>query len=100
MLASDELRGDLKSLTRNPILRKPTEQKDDGGDMLFEIGSWPSRLPLQWIESGARDDYAENAPDQHLEIQSGELIFARTGGTVWFRVLAHRRDGQIEDAAI
>ena len=51
----------------------------------------------RWINDGAIDDSATNPEISHLEIQPSELVFANAGEAVQLRVLAHWRDGEVED---
>ncbi len=97
LLGGDEPRIDLKEPAQSLILRKPTMQEDHGGKKLFEIGSWQYNLLSRWIETGAIDDSPGNPEISHLEIQPNELIFKRAGEAVQLRVLAHWRNGAVED---
>lgn len=97
MLGGDEPRINLNSPEQSLILLKPTLQVDHEGQKLIDKGSWQYNILARWIESGARDDSASNAAFAHLEIEPAELVFKKAGETVPLRVLAHWRDGAIED---
>jgi hypothetical protein len=97
LLGGDEPRINLKSPDQSLILRKPTLQEDHGGEKRFDIGSWQYNILARWIKAGAIDDSAANPEISHLEIQPAELVFKKAGETVQLRVLAHWRDGSVED---
>lgn len=97
LLGGDEPRVNLAAPEQSLILRKPTMQEDHGGEKLFEIGSWQYNLLTRWIKAGAIDDSGSNPAISHLEIQPAELVFKKAGESVQLRVLAHWRDGAVED---
>jgi hypothetical protein len=97
LLAGEEPRVNRKVPEQSLILLKPTLQEDHGGKKLFDKGSWQYNLLARWIGAGAIDDSATNPELSHLEIQPGELVFQTAGQNVQLRVLAHWRDGAVED---
>jgi hypothetical protein len=97
LVGGEAPRVDSKSPEKSLILRKPTMLEDHGGEKLFEVGSWQYNLLARWIEAGAIDDSAANPEISHLVIEPQELVFAKAGEQVQLRVLAHWRDGAVED---
>ncbi|MBA4017738.1 MAG: hypothetical protein C0483_11240 [Pirellula sp.] len=97
LLGGDEPRVNLKSPHDSLILRKPTMQEEHGGEKLFDVGSWQYNILARWIETGAKDDSADNPAIDRLEIQPTELMFKKPGETMQLRVLAHWADGAVED---
>jgi hypothetical protein len=97
MLGGEEPRVNLKSPERSLILLKPTLQEDHEGQKILEKDSWQYNILLRWIEGGAINDSEANPEISHLEIQPAELVFNKAGQTVQLRVLAHWRDGAVED---
>jgi hypothetical protein len=97
LLGGDEPRVNLKSPEQSLILLKPTMQEDHGGKQVIDKGSWQYHILARWIKNGAADDSATNPEISHLEIQPQELIFTKAGETKQLRVLAHWRDGSIEN---
>jgi hypothetical protein len=97
LVSGDNPRVDLTSPETSLILRKPTLQEEHEGRKVIDKGSWQYNILLRWIEDGAIDDSAVNPEISHLEIEPRELVFEKAGATVQLRVLAHWRDGSIED---
>jgi hypothetical protein len=97
LVGGDDPRVDLESPRQSLILRKPTLQEDHEGGKLFDPDSWEYNILAQWIKAGALDDSGTNPEISHLEIQPGELILTQPGDNVQLRVLAHWRDGTVED---
>jgi hypothetical protein len=95
--SDNELRVNLKRPAESLILKKPSGQDDHGGEKLFEVGSWQYNVLARWIEQGAKDDSATNPAIDRLEIQPAEIVFRKAGETVQLRVLAHWRDGTVEN---
>ena len=97
LLGGDEPRVNLKSPERSLILLKPTMQEDHGGEKVIDKDSWQYNILARWIQGGALDDSSTHPEISHLEIQPSELVFKQAGQTVQLRVLAHWRDGAVED---
>jgi hypothetical protein len=97
LLGGDSPRVDLKSPEESLILLKPTLQEDHRGKKIFDKGSWEYNILARWIAGGALDDSATNPEISRLEIQPRELVFKQAGARVQLRVLAHWRDGTLED---
>lgn len=97
LLGGDEPRVNLRFPEQSLILLKPTMQEEHEGKKIFDKDSWEYTLLARWIKAGAIDDSSTNPEISHLEIQPRELVFTKAGETVQLRVLAHWRDGAIED---
>jgi hypothetical protein len=95
--SGDDPRVNLKSPAQSLILLKPTMQEEHGGEKVIDKDSWQYNILARWIEAGAVDDSDSNAEISHLEIQPAEVLFERPGQSVQLRVLAHWRDGAVED---
>src|SRR6185295_7748078 len=54
-------------------------------------------LILKWIQDGAKLDVAETGEFGKLEVLPKELVFKRSGEQVQLKVLAHWKDGTVED---
>jgi Protein of unknown function (DUF1549)/Protein of unknown function (DUF1553) len=85
----------MKSL----ILTKPTL---DGGEThkgkkRFEKGSWEYNMILKWITDGAKMDVVETGEFDRLEVLPRELLFKKVGDKVQLKVIAHWKDGTVED---
>jgi hypothetical protein len=95
----DGARIDLRNPHKSLILTKPS--LDDGethkGKKRFEKGSWEYNLVLRWIQEGAKMDVAETGEFDRLEVTPSEIIFQKPGETKQLRVLAHWKDGAVED---
>ncbi|HSH94877.1 MAG TPA: DUF1549 domain-containing protein, partial [Roseimicrobium sp.] len=93
------VRVELKDPRASLILQKPSL---DGGEKhkgkkIFDNGSWEYNLILKWIQDGAKLDVAETGEFARLEVLPQELVFQRSGQTIQLKVLAHWRDGTVED---
>lgn len=97
LVGGDEPRVNLKSPEQSLILLKPTMQEEHEGGEIFDQDSWEYNILARWIDGGALDDSDTSPEISHLEIQPGELVFRREGESVQLRVLAHWRDGAVED---
>jgi len=97
LVVGDAPRVNLESPAESLVLLKPTMQEDHGGEKVIDEASWQYNILAGWIRSGAIDDSAVNSEIGRLEIQPAELVFERAGQSAQLRVLAHWRDGAIED---
>lgn len=86
---------------RNPeqslLLLKPTRQIDHKGKQRFARGGWEYHLLLRWIRAGAKIDVAETGDFDRLEVLPEEIVFQKPGDRVQLKVLAHWKDGVVED---
>ena len=94
----DGVRVDLKEPMKSLVLTKPSlDGEEHKGKKRFDKGSWEYNLILRWIQSGAKSDVEETGEFAHLEVSPMELQFKKPGDSVQIRVLAHWKDGTIED---
>ena len=96
--ASDEIRVDLKEPAQSLVLRKPSlDGEEHKGKKRFDKGSWEYNLILRWIQDGAKNDLAQTGDFGRLEVLPKELVFKKTGDSVQLKVMAHWKDGTVED---
>jgi uncharacterized protein DUF1549/uncharacterized protein DUF1553 len=91
------VRIDAKNPEQSLLLLKATLQTKHKGKERFAKGSWEYNLMLQWIKEGARIDVEETGAFDRLEIVPGEIVFKSPGESVQLKVLAHWKDGTVED---
>src|SRR4030095_15491825 len=60
-------------------------------------GSWEHQLLLRWIAGGAKEDSAKTGEFDQLEVSPREIIFTRTGERAQLKLVAHWKDGTVED---
>ncbi len=75
------------------ILQKPTLQVAHQGGQRFRPGSQEYQILRQWIAVGARNDQAEVAPLQRLEVQPAEQFVVDPQHTLQLSVTATFADG-------
>jgi hypothetical protein len=94
----DGIRVDKKEPLASLILTKPAEDGEKHkGKKLIDKGSWEYNLLLKWIQDGAKLDVAETGEFGRLEILPKELVFRKPGESIQLKVLAHWKDGTVED---
>lgn len=79
------------------LLLKATNQEAHKGKERFKKGSWEYNLMLKWIQTGAKSDVEATGEFDRLEISPKEIVFKKPGEKVQIRVLAHWKDGTVED---
>ena len=79
------------------LLKKGAALVSHKGKERFAKGSWEYNLLLRWIQGGTRIDVAETGEFDRLEVSPGEIVFRKKGDAVQLRVLAHWKDGTVED---
>lgn len=79
------------------LLTKGTNEEAHKGKERYKKGSWEYNLMLKWIQAGAKSDVEATGEFGHLEITPKEIVFKRPGEKVQLRVLAHWKDGTVED---
>ena len=79
------------------LLTKGTNEEPHKGKERYKKGSWEYNLMLKWIKAGAKADVEATGEFSHLEITPKEIVFKKTGEKVQLRVLAHWKDGTVED---
>jgi hypothetical protein len=91
------VRIDRQTPEQSLLLLKPTLQTKHKGKERFAKGSWEYNLMLKWIQEGAKIDVVETGVFDRLEILPTEIVFTSPGTPVQLRVLAHWKDGTVED---
>jgi hypothetical protein len=92
-----EVRVNKDKAIESLILTKATATTKHKGKERFAQGSWEYNLVLKWIQSGAKFDLKETGEFDRLEVTPTEIVFKKTGETAQLRVLAHWKDGTVED---
>ncbi|MEW6304657.1 MAG: DUF1549 domain-containing protein [Verrucomicrobiota bacterium] len=92
-----EVRVNPKEPEQSLFLTKPTVQVKHKGKERFQKDSWEYNLMLKWIKDGAKIDVAETGEFSHLEVTPTEMVFKKPGEYVQLKVLAHWKDGTVED---
>jgi len=93
----DEVRIDKENPAKSLILMKPTMQAKHKGKERLKKDSWEYNLILKWIQNGAKIDVKETGDFDRLEVTPKEIVFKKAGDYVQLRVLAHWKDGTVED---
>ncbi len=93
-----EIRVELQDPRSSLILAKPAlDGEKHKGKKVIEKGSWEYNLMLKWIQEGAKSDVVETGEFARLELFPKELVFKKAGEAIQLKVLAHWKDGTIED---
>ena len=92
-----EIRIDPSAPEKSLLVTKPTAQVKHKGKERFKKDSWEHKLLLQWIRNGAQDDAARSGEFSQLEVFPKEVVFASPGATAQLKVVAHWKDGTVED---
>lgn len=79
------------------LLTKGTNEEPHKGKERYKKGSWEYNVMLKWIQSGAKADVEATGEFDRLEISPKEIVFKKLGEKVQLRVLAHWKDGTVED---
>ncbi len=95
-----EVRTNKDKPAESLILTKPTMEVKHKGKERFAKGSWEYNLVLNWVKSGAKLDVAETGEFDRLEVTPSEIIFKQTGEKIPLKVLAHWKDGTVEDVTL
>jgi hypothetical protein len=93
----DGIRVEKDNPTQSLLLLKATNEEKHKGKERIKKGSWEYNLLLKWIKDGAKSDVAETGEFDRLEILPKEIVFQKTGEAVQLKVLAHWKDGTVED---
>jgi hypothetical protein len=93
----NEFRVNLEKPEESLIIAKPTMQMRHKGKERFKKDSWEYNLVLKWVQSGAKLDVEQTGEFDRLEVTPGEIVFHKAGEAVQLRVLAHWKDGTVED---
>ena len=79
------------------LLLKGTNEEPHKGKERYKKGSWEYNTVLKWIQGGAKGDVEATGDFDRLEISPKEIVFKKLGDKVQLRVLAHWKDGTVED---
>ncbi len=95
---AEEIRVDLNDPVKSLVLAKPSlDGEEHKGKKRFDKGSWEYNLILKWIQSGAKSDVAETGEFARLDVSPKELVFKKSGEAIQLKVVAHWKDGTVED---
>lgn len=97
LLSGDPPRVDIEDPEASLILEKPTLLRPHKGGKRMSVDSWEYNLLVRWIEGGAKGIEGQPAELVSLEVKPSEILFTREGETVQLQVLAHWKDGTVED---
>jgi hypothetical protein len=92
-----EVRVNLNEPEKSLLVMKPTMQTKHKGKERIAKGSWEHQLLLRWIVSGAKEDSAKTGEFDQLEVFPREIVFTRKGERAQLKVIAHWKDGAVED---
>jgi hypothetical protein len=92
-----EVRVNLQDPAKSLLVMKPTVQMKHKGKERFKKDSWEHQLLQQWIARGAKDDPEETGEFDRLEVFPREIVFAKPGDKTQLKVVAHWRNGIVED---
>lgn len=97
--AEDGPRIDLANPAKSLVLTKASLDAGEKhkGKKRFDKGSWEYNLVLRWIQEGAKLDVAETGEFDRLEVNPKEIVFGKAGETKQLQVVAHWKDGTVED---
>ncbi len=98
--AEDEVRVDAKDVSKSLVLLKATNQEKHKGKERIKAGTWEYNLVHKWISAGAKNDTEKTGDFDRLEITPKEIVFKKAGDSVQLRVLAHWKDGTVEDVTL
>jgi hypothetical protein len=91
------VRVSLADPTKSLLLQKGAALMKHKGKERFAKDSWEYNLFLKWISGGAKLDVAETGDFERLEVFPKEIVFRKPGESVQLRVMAHWKDGTVED---
>jgi hypothetical protein len=95
--AEDGPRAEPVHATDSLILLKATNEEKHKGKERIRKGSWEYNLLLKWVQSGAKEDVAATGEFDRLVVEPREIVFAKAGESRQLRVMAHWKDGTVED---
>lgn len=79
------------------VLQKPMLLCRHKGGKLITEGSWEHELLLRWLEAGAKPSANPPLKLKKLEVQPSEIRFSQKDESVRLKVIAHWKDGTVED---
>ncbi|MEA3207236.1 MAG: hypothetical protein QOE70_293 [Chthoniobacter sp.] len=92
-----EVRVNLTDPAKSLLVMKPTVQMKHKGKERIKKDSWEHQLLVRWIASGAKDDSVKTGEFDRLEVFPREIVFKNPGEKAQLKVLAHWKDGTVED---
>lgn len=92
-----QVRIDREHPEKSLLLTKGTNEEPHKGKERYKKGSWEYNMVLKWIQGGAKSDVEATGEFDRLEISPKEIVFKKLGDKVQLRVLAHWKDGTVED---
>jgi len=92
-----EVRINREQPEKSLLLTKGTNEEAHKGKERYKKGSWEYNLVLKWIQAGAKGDVEATGDFDRLEVSPQEIVFKKAGDKVQLRVLAHWKDGTVED---
>ncbi|MBI5773063.1 MAG: DUF1549 domain-containing protein [Verrucomicrobia bacterium] len=92
-----EVRVNAKEPLESLILTKGAMLTKHKGKERFKKDSWEYNLLAKWIQGGAKLDVEQTGDFDRLEVLPKEIVFNKPGEVVQLKVLAHWKDGTIED---
>lgn len=92
-----EVRVNLQEPAKSLLVMKPTVQMKHKGKERIAKDSWEHHLLLDWIAKGAKDDPVETGEFERLEVTPGEIVFTKPGDKMQLKVVAHWKNGTVED---
>ena len=92
-----EVRVNLGEPAKSLLVMKPTLQMKHKGKERFAKDSWEHQLLLRWIAGGAKDDPDATGEFGSLVVLPREIAFQRPGEQTQLKVIAHWRNGAVED---
>ncbi len=92
-----EVRVNLKEPAESLIIKKGAAIANHKGKERFKKDSWEYNLLLKWIAGGAKLDVEQTGDFDRLEVLPKEVVFQKEGDVVQLKVLAHWKDGTVED---
>ncbi len=91
------VRVSLEKPDQSLLLKKGAALISHKGKERFAKNSWEYNLLLKWISCGAKIDVTETGEFERLEVFPKEIAFRKEGEAVQLKVLAHWKDGTVED---
>jgi Protein of unknown function (DUF1549)/Protein of unknown function (DUF1553) len=97
LMAKDSHRVDVEKVTESLILNKPLSEDDHGGGKRLEENSWQYWVLRKWIEAKAPFSSKSVQQLEKLVVTPSEILFTAKGQTQQLKVMAHWKDGAVED---
>ncbi|RFC43709.1 MAG: Protein of unknown function (DUF1553)/Protein of unknown function (DUF1549) [Verrucomicrobia bacterium] len=91
------VRVSLEDPAQSLLLKKGAALISHKGKERFAKNSWEYNLLLKWIRGGAKIDVTETGEFERLEVFPKEIAFQKEGESIQLKVLAHWKDGTVED---